>query len=664
MMKKIIGFTSLVLLLGALAACQDEGNDDPGNEATPPEENLSVQSPTVEDGYLAADSQDGMILHAWNWSMSNIEAHLEEIAIAGFSTIQISPMQPQKDYFGEGLWGSSWWKLYQPLGFSIATENHSIGTLEDLESLTSAADEYGIKIIVDVIANHLAGGTNESLNENVEAFEPTIYQENLIHTNNGYVNDNSLEAVTQGAMGGFPDLMTEHDHVQARVLSLLIEYVDAGVDGFRFDAAKHIETPEDGEYASDFWPEVIEGVELYAADDLFIYGEILNTAGSGRSYTDYTPYMGVTANTVSDQIRNAVRNENADQLASISYLSGVDADQTLLWPESHDDFAAEHTNSLDTSIINKTYAVQASRKGATSLYFARPSTSALMGEVSTYTWKSEVVSESNRFNNFFIGTEEEMSSSDGYFMNERYSEDAFGLMLVNIDGSNTVEDIRVSNLPDGQYKDQISETYFTVEDGLLSGEIGETGVAAIYNNPYEPKPAIYVSDDYERGDFSDSLNITLNAYNVTEATYSVNGETPVEFEGSQTLELTHPDPNATITVDVEASYNDYTITETYTYQKTNVSVDEVTVNDLDPSDIENKTIVAWVWPEGGDGQWVEGTLEDTTFTFDLPDGHSWFLLASFPKGTTTFDWDDKIAQTGDNQVPGNGIYDGSTLTWQ
>lgn len=656
---------TLSLALVGLAACQDSdnGNDTP-EEESPREDILIEQNPTVDDGYLASDAQEGMILHAWNWSMSSIEAHLEDIAIAGFSTIQISPMQPQKDYFGDASWGGNWWKLYQPLGFSIATENHSIGTLNDLERLTSAADDYGIKIIVDVIANHLGGGTHESLNENVENFEPTIYEENLIHTNNGYVNDTSLEAVTQGAMGGFPDLMTEHETVQTRVLSLLKEYVDAGVDGFRFDAAKHIETPNDGEYASDFWPTVIEGVETYAEDDLFIYGEILNTPGGGRSYTDYTPYMGVTANTVSDAIRNAVIQENSEALASLDYLEGVDASESVLWPESHDDFASEHTNTLDETIIHKTYAVQASKKGATSLYFARPSTSALMGEVSTYAWKSEVVSESNRFNNYFIGSEEAQFARDGYYLNERYSEDKEGLMLVNIEGDKRVEDLEVTHLPDGEYKDQITEAYFTVEEGVLSGEIGEEGIAVLYNNPYEPRPAIYVSDDYERGDFSDTLSITLNAYNITQASYSIQGDAPVEFSGAETLELTHPDPNATLTVEVVASYNDYSVEKTFTYQKTNVSVDEVTVNNLDTTTVEGKTVVAWAWPQGGDGQWAEGSLEGDSFTFDLPDGHTWFLLVTFEEGTTDFNWDNKILQTGDYQVPGNGIFDGHELTWQ
>jgi alpha-amylase len=658
MYKKILGLATLLITILAFGACQNTP------EALPEEESLLTQNPTVEDGYLAVDTQDGMILHAWNWSMNTITDHLEDIAIAGFSTIQISPMQPQKDYFGVASWGGNWWKLYQPLGFSIATDNHAIGTLSNLESLTAAADEYGIKIIVDVVANHLAGGTSESLNENVEPYEPKIYEQKLYHTGYGYVTDSSAEAVIKGHMGGFPDLMTENVIVKDRVLSLLKAYVDAGVDGFRFDAAKHIETPEDGTLASDYWPTVIDGVRSYTENDLYIYGEILNTAGQGRSYTDYTPHMNVTTNTVSDAFRNGVISDDAQMLASIEYLEGVAANQSVLWAESHDDYAGEHTHMLDQSLINKTYAIQASRKDATSLYFARPSTSALMGEVTTYAWGSQEISESNRFHNYFAQASENVFASDDYFVNERYSENEQGLMLVNINGEATVSDLAVSHLPDGVYKDQITHTDFTVEDGLLSGEIGEEEIAVIYNNPYEPKPAIYVSDDYERGAFSDSKTITLNAYNTTEATYSLNGEAPIEFSGETSIKLTYPDPNGTVTLDVEAAYNDYTISETFTYEKTNIQVDEVTVNHLETTPLKNKSVAAWVWPEGGDGQWVEGTLGDDVFTFNLPDGHTWFLLVTFPKGASNFNWDDALEQTGDFQVPNDGNFDGADLNWQ
>lgn len=675
MTKKILFVFFAIMLSISIIACS---NNTTGNttlnpttsENTTTEENIELiqQDPTVESGYLADNVQDGTILHAWNWSMSTIESQLEEIAIAGFSTIQISPMQPQKDFFGIGVWSSQWWKLYQPLGFSIATENHSLGTKADLISLTEAADEYGIKIIVDVVANHLAGGDNDTLNPDVRDYEVDIYDMGLIRTGNGYASDSSIASVTRGALGGFPDLQTESEIVQQRVLDLLKEYVDAGVDGFRFDAAKHIETPEDGAWASDFWPTVINGVKDYAEslgrDDLYFYGEILNTAGFDRSFSDYTPYMSVTASNQGDVVRQAVISKNGESIVNAAYLSGVPASKTVLWAESHDTYANESglTKNTPDSFIIKTYAIQASRKDATTLYFARPNDNTFMGMIGSYLWQSIEVASVNRFHNYFIGTDEYQTSQNGFYLNERFDDEIQGVIIVDLNGTQNVNNLNVTNLPDGNYLDQVSKNIFTVSDGKISGQMAESGVAVIYNNPYEPKPALFVSNDGLRGSFSDTLNISVFSYNATESYYSLNGGEKIAFSGNTVIELSHPDDNATVTLDFEIYYNDYKIERQYTYIKSNIVVEEVIVNNLDLAELEGRKIVAWTWEEGKDGKWTEGTLTGNTFTFDLAN-EDYFLLVLFDENVTTYNWSIKIVQTADYEIPADGIFDGSVLTW-
>jgi len=660
MKKKSLIIMTFLIIVTLLFGCNS-------NQTTT--EPLLPQEPTVSSGYLVDDVQSSTILHAWNWSMNTIEDHLEEIAIAGFSTVQISPMQPQKDYFGIGIWSSQWWKLYQPLGFSIATENHSLGTKADLESLTNAANEYGIKIIVDVVVNHLAGGNNETLNENVLNFEEAIYNQNLIRKNNGFVSDSSVVAVTRGALGGFPDLQTESDVVQERVLSLLKEYVDVGVVGFRFDAAKHIETPNDGEYASNFWPFIIDGVSDYAEslgiDELYFYGEILNTPGYNRSFADYTDYMSITVSEMSDRIRQAVIAKNSGNVLLADYPSSIDATQAVLWAESHDTFANDNgpTKNTADSFITKTYAITASRKEATSLYFARPSSNTFMGEIGSNTWQSLEISAINRFHNYFVNTDEFLSSNNGFVIAERFSDNKAGLVIVDLEGNKEVKKIPVNNIPDGSYHDQISGTTFTVKNSEISGVINESGVAIIYNNPYEPKPVVYVSDDGTRGSFSDTKTVKIYSYNTTEAYYSINGGDKQSFTGNIEVELSHPESNAVVTLDVEVSYGDYSIEKQYSYIKSNIVVTEVIVNNLTDELFTENKIVAWTWKEGESGKWVEGTFLNATFTFDLEPGDSFFLLVIFPLDTTEYSWDAKIAQTNDVEIPFDGEYDGSTLMW-
>lgn len=662
-MKRILSFITILLISISVLACQGENTDAPDYLT----EELTPQSPTADDGYLVNEPQKGTILHAWNWSMSTVEANLEDIAIAGFSSVQISPMQPQKDYFGIASWGSTWWKLYQPLGLSIATENHSLGTKEDLMSLTEAADGYGIKIIVDVVANHLAGGSEQSLNEDVAEYETEIYNQNLIHTDNGAVSDTSIEAVTKGYLGEYPDLQTESTIVQERVLSLLKEYVDAGVSGFRFDAAKHIETPSDGDYASDFWPNVINGVIAYAEtkgiDELYVYGEILNTPGRNRSYTDYTEYMSLTMNEMSDNVRTAVLTRDAERLTDLSYISNVPGDHTVLWPESHDDFAGGSTDGLNMSHMIKAYAIQASRSEATSLFFVRPSDDTLMGEIGSYDWLSVEVTSVNRFHNYFVDAEESISIQEGFFLNERYNDESQGVVIVDVEGNGRVNNLDVSHLADGDYRDQVTNNNFVVKDGKISGDVGESGVAVVYNNPYEPKPVVYVSNDGLHGSFSDVLPVTVYSYNTTEAYYSINGGEKVSFSGDIDIDITHPDDNGIATLAIEIWYEDYKVEKQYEYVKNNIIVEDVTIENLDTDVIGDNIIVAWTWKQGEDGEWVQGTYDNGSYVFDLPEGNDYFLLVTFPEGTTAFDWEDKLLQTGDIAVPNDGVYDGSQLTW-
>ena len=284
-MRKLLIIFLSVFTIFSLISCSFGNNNNKTND----------EKSEIKNEYnLAENIQDGVILHAWNWSYKTIENNLEAIADAGFSAVQTSPVQQPKSY--NALATSvkqSWWKLYQPLSFSIG--DAWLGDKDDLTSLCDKANDYGIKIIVDIVANHMANDQSyEGYSSQIEQYEPTIFKNPETYFRpykdstgtNISTGDGSAYLVTQGSLGGLPDLDTSNEYIQERVTSLLKECVDCGVSGFRFDAAKHIETPDDGAYASDFWPNVINTTKDYAKNkykrDIYCYGEILNTPGSGR----------------------------------------------------------------------------------------------------------------------------------------------------------------------------------------------------------------------------------------------------------------------------------------------------------------------------------------------------------------------------------------------
>ena len=440
---------------------------------------LPVSAAPAEAADISA--QEGMTLHCWNWSFKNIEDKLDIIAAMGYTSIQTSPIQlakqPTKDFPT-----NDWWVYYQPAGFEIDnTGDSALGNKADFESLCKAAHDKGIKVIVDVVANHMAN-TEDGANGLAQSVIADLREDpNCWHDINKNTNDyNSRFEVTQYCMTSLPDLNTANDKVQTYVLNYLKECIDAGADGFRFDAVKHIETPDDGDIASDFWPTVIDGAKDYAKTsrdlDLYCYGELLDHCGGSITPASYTKYMSVTDNHFSANLLNNVILGGNANVFSAGYNKG-DANQMVIWAESHDTFADESTRNVSEENINKAWALIAARSDAMGLYLARPANfSQLLGAASDTAWAAPEVAEVNQFHNAFVGQPEYVANENGIAYVERGTE---GVVLVNCKGTGTEVSVTANIIADGTYTDQITGSTFTVADGKITGTIGESGIAVV-----------------------------------------------------------------------------------------------------------------------------------------------------------------------------------------
>lgn len=529
------------------------------------------------DSTLRDKVGDGVMLHAFNWSYNTIKENLPAIAAAGYTTVQTSPVQQPKDYSTSGDVTGQWWKLYQPISFHIA-EQSWLGTKDDLKSLCDEADKYGIKIICDIVSNHIANADEnrpDSVSNQVKKYEPEFYKKRRTYTRTykGDANDSSVQAVVQGHVSKCPDLVTNDTAVQTYIINLLKECIDCGVDGFRFDAAKHIETEDDGEYASDYWKNITTSASSYytqkTGDDLYIYGEILNNCGADRSYSSYTKYINVTDNRTGDAVLYNVTKGKASTATNAKYKSGVAASNAVLWAESHDTYegnsgSSGFSNTADVSDENvvKAWAIVASRKDSTALFFARPGT-ALMGGVSTdTTYKSTAVSEINKFHNLFVGQSEKLGSSGDIAYVARGTS---GIVLSNCKGTNASVSISGTGLADGKYTDTVSGAEFTVANGVLTGSIGKTGVAVVYNGTTTPKAINSVESGSFRGD---TMTLTLTLENATSGTYCLDDSTPVKFTGTTSIRIgSDYKPGETINLTVTATDGVKTSSMAYKYTK-------------------------------------------------------------------------------------------------
>ena len=437
--------------------------------------------------------QEGAILHCWCWSYNTIKDNLPQIAAAGFKTVQTSPVQRPKDYsVSYKDISGQWWKLYQPLGLSVAGSNTSwIGSKEELTALCTEADKYGIKVVVDIVANHLAnknsaGGGFSNVNTNVDA---DLYNAAYFHSNTaGMTGVTTRYGITQNHLG-MPDLNTGNEYVQSKVVSLINECLECGVDGFRYDAAKHIELPDDQPYngnnfASDFWTLVLDN------NSEFQYGEIL--PGADR-IEDYAKIMKVTAANYGSNLRQAIINKKLTTTAiKNNRMINIDNTQAVMWVESHDNYTDDGTwSALNNDQINLGWAVIAAQGDSTPLFFARPKGSSTtsqwgsnkMGQAGDGNYYSQTVSAVNHFRNAMVGESKNVVEivKQKVQMIERGTK---GAVLVSL--SDDVTNVNVStNLEAGEYTDRISGETFTVANGKLTGKVGASAVVVLYNDAEE-----------------------------------------------------------------------------------------------------------------------------------------------------------------------------------
>ncbi len=433
--------------------------------------------------YAQNKVEGGNILHCMNWSYNTIRENLQDIRDAGYSAVQTSCIQPPKDY--NSYWtdmSGQWWKFYQPIDICVADGNTWLGTKEELQALCTQAHSLGIKVISDIVVNHM-GSTDSGSGRSSQINSTLRNDESCWHNKNKTATGNSHYEMTQYDLLDKPDLNTGSTKVQSMVIALLKEAIDCGVDGFRFDAAQNIEVPNDDNCGSSFWPNVMNAVKSYKSD-VFAYGEMYYDAWG---YIDqYLSAIGHVSEPVSGcEALLGARDGNASVVADYTYDNNRSASNNVIWVESHDSYfygtgtercGKTSTQNIDDKYIVRAWAIVGSRNKATSLFFARPNSTMRLASSDT-TWKSKAVAEVNKFKNYFRGQSEYLASSGKVAYNERGTS---GVVISKLDGAGSVS-LTANKMASGTYYDQITGGKFTVSGGKISGTVGETGVAVVYD---------------------------------------------------------------------------------------------------------------------------------------------------------------------------------------
>ena len=194
--------------------------------------------------------------------LKGLAQNLDELADLGITALWINPVQKQ---MANGMYAQAPAKLgipeFKHYGFhgywidDFAAMEPQFGSVADLKHLVDEAHKRGIKVLLDVVYNH--SGYNSSYEG-----RKTSGGESWMR----YAEGNCEVDPVKCRVGGLPDFRTELPEVREYLLKSNIDLArQTGVDGFRLDTYKHVET--------DFWLEHRSRTRSELGKDFYLLAE-------------------------------------------------------------------------------------------------------------------------------------------------------------------------------------------------------------------------------------------------------------------------------------------------------------------------------------------------------------------------------------------------------
>ena len=173
------------------------------------------------------------ILHAWSWNFPAIAENMKNIADAGFTMVQTSPVQhcynpegSSKKIFDENVTEGNWYYYYQPTDWKIG--NQIVGSREQMQEMMDSAAKYNIKVIVDVLPNHTAfdvDAVSEDFYKAVGGRDKMFHSQGL----NPVQDYNDRFQCTLWGSGALPDVNTENPLFQKYYMEFVNDLISMGV---------------------------------------------------------------------------------------------------------------------------------------------------------------------------------------------------------------------------------------------------------------------------------------------------------------------------------------------------------------------------------------------------------------------------------------------------
>ncbi|XP_044734694.1 alpha-amylase-related protein-like [Chrysoperla carnea] len=193
------------------------------------------------------------MVHLFEWKFDDIAKECEQfLGPYGYGGLQTSVIT-ECIVIRNSEVKRPWWERYQVMSYKFISRS---GNEQQFRNMVRRCNDAGVRVFVDVILNHMTGnngdnavGTAGSTAKTGESkYYPGVpYDKSNFHQTCSIKNWNDAYQLRFCELSGLRDLDQSQDYVREKMIDKLNRMVDAGVAGFRFDAAKHM-LPSDLKY--------------------------------------------------------------------------------------------------------------------------------------------------------------------------------------------------------------------------------------------------------------------------------------------------------------------------------------------------------------------------------------------------------------------------------
>ncbi|MDY7089379.1 MAG: carbohydrate-binding module family 20 domain-containing protein [Actinomycetota bacterium] len=279
-----------------------------------------------------ADANPGakdVIVHLFEWPWASIASECTNVlGPRGFGGVQVSP--PQEHVVLPGA-GYPWWQDYQPVSYKLQTRRGDRAAFANMVSTCHAA---GVKIYVDAVINHMAGGASTGAGSAGSTYSHYSYpavpfgNDDFHHCgrngNDDIANWGDRWEIQNCELVDLSDLKTEAEYVRGKLVAYLNDLISLGVDGFRVDAAKHMPVAD------------LQNIYSRLNGNPYIFQETIEGGAGEPSPSEYTGIGDVTEFRYGDVVGNAFRDGNLSGLQNLPSQMLLASGDAVAFIDNHD----------------------------------------------------------------------------------------------------------------------------------------------------------------------------------------------------------------------------------------------------------------------------------------------------------------------------------------